>query len=106
MEQSPSSEANSHSASQEIPCILWNPKFHYHVHKTPPLLPVLRQMNTFHTFPSYFPKILSNIILPSTPSYFEWSLPLKFSDQILYAFLMLAMLVTFPTHLILHVFIA
>jgi hypothetical protein len=25
-------EANSHSASQEIPHILWNPRIHYHVH--------------------------------------------------------------------------
>jgi len=28
MEQIPSSEANSHSASQEIPSLLWNPKVH------------------------------------------------------------------------------
>jgi hypothetical protein len=31
MEQSPW-EGNSHSASQEIPCNLCNPKVHYHVH--------------------------------------------------------------------------
>jgi hypothetical protein len=31
MEQSPSSEADSHSASQEIPCLLWDPKVHYRV---------------------------------------------------------------------------
>jgi hypothetical protein len=29
MEQSPSSEANSHSASQEIPRLFWNPEVHY-----------------------------------------------------------------------------
>jgi len=29
IEQGPSSEANQFSASQEIPCILWNPKVHY-----------------------------------------------------------------------------
>ena len=31
-EQSPSWEANQSSASQEIPCILWNQKIHYPVH--------------------------------------------------------------------------
>jgi hypothetical protein len=28
MKQSPR-EANSHSASQEIPCLIWNPKIHH-----------------------------------------------------------------------------
>ena len=31
MEQSPSWEANSFSASQKIPCILWKPKIHYRI---------------------------------------------------------------------------
>jgi hypothetical protein len=29
MEQSPSWEANIHSASKEMPRLLWNPKIHY-----------------------------------------------------------------------------
>jgi hypothetical protein len=62
-EQSPW-EANSHSASQEIPCLLWNPKVHYHVHNSPPEVSVLTQMQPVHTFPPHFPKIHSNIILP------------------------------------------
>ena len=40
MQQSPSWEANWFSASQEIPCILWNPKVHYCIHKCLPPAPV------------------------------------------------------------------
>jgi hypothetical protein len=71
----------THSASQNIICLLWNPKVHYLVHKNPPLVPVLTHMHPVHNFPPHFPKIQSNIIFPSTPRSSEWSFPRRDLDQ-------------------------
>jgi len=71
MERSPSSDAKSHSATQEMLRLLWNPKAHYRVHKGPPLVSILSQMSSVHTFSPRFPKIHYNIILPYTSRSFE-----------------------------------
>jgi hypothetical protein len=43
MEISPFWEVDSRLTNQEIPCLLGEPKVHYHVHKSPPLDYILSQ---------------------------------------------------------------
>jgi len=78
---SPSWEANSHLANQERYRLLWNPEVHYHVHKSPPVVPILNQMHPVHNFPPNFLRIHSVVIFACMPRSSEWSFPLMFPDQ-------------------------
>jgi hypothetical protein len=59
MEQSPSWEAKSHSSSQQIPTLSWNPT----VHNSSPLAPILSQMNPALIITQYLFKL--NFIISS-----------------------------------------
>jgi hypothetical protein len=83
----------------KCPSILRNPKVHYHVHKSPPLVPILSQSNPIHPIPSYLSKILlilSTYLRLGLPS---GLLPSGFPTNILYAFLFSPIRVTCPAFL-------
>jgi hypothetical protein len=64
MEQSPSQEANSRPALQNIPSPLWNMKVQYCLYKKSPAVPVLSRINPVHILHVHYFKIHFNIILP------------------------------------------
>jgi hypothetical protein len=63
---SPSRETASCAATQEFPKIVWNPNAYQLIQGSPPLIPILGQINPIHTTPSYIFKINFNIIHPLT----------------------------------------
>jgi hypothetical protein len=68
---------------------LWIPKVHNRVHKIPPLVPMLNQMNLVHTTPVFFSKVLFffHIILHLRLGLSSGLFSIDFPTKILNAFL-------------------
>jgi hypothetical protein len=65
-------------SSERLLVIIWKDGRHP---VGPPLIPIMCQIYPVHIFPPCFSKIHSNIIFPSTPRSYTWSLPLRFSNK-------------------------
>ena len=93
------------SASQEIPRILWDSKIHYSIHKCPPPVPILRQLDPVHTPTTHFLKIHLNIIPHLHLGLPSGLFPSDFLTKTLYAPLLSPIRATRPDNLILLDFI-
>jgi len=76
-------QANTHSASEDIPRILRNSKVRHSAYKTPPFAPVTGHVNPVHA-PILF-SVNFNIITPSLPRSSKCSLSFMCHQQTLYA---------------------
>jgi len=77
IEQSSSLQANMSSTRPVIPSTVWNRKVLYCIHKDPPPVSILSQINPLHTSPFHYLKNHFNIILLSMPKSSRLSLCLR-----------------------------
>jgi hypothetical protein len=71
-------KVHSRSANEEIIPLLWNPRIHYCIHRSPPLDSVLSQMNPVHILTPLSIWIHFTFIFPPMPNPLKWFLPFSF----------------------------
>jgi hypothetical protein len=80
-----------------------NPMVQYRVHKSPPLVPILININPINIIPFYVSEIHFNIVHPPTSLSSQWTLSFWLSHQYLYAFLFSPIRTTCPAnHILLY----